>query len=384
MHKRRSVELREDLVGLTKPDKVEVTDRTITLRGVKLLGLESKNGRRYSATAAKAAIPLYEGAKINADHPDKPRDRRSAHDRLGKAVNVKQGRDGGLYGDAILLRSHPLATTVAEAVQEGMEDAFAFSHNADGEARTGRDGFLEVEEITAVRSVDLVADGATNHSLFEGREAMAKKKPQTTTLRALIEAMDEGTIRTALLEMGDDELMGAELPAPDVAADTGDWKQDLVAAIGKLVASEDAADHEMAKKVMNMLKPEGAEKPAEGAAKEGEGDDADKDKDDDTDKAKAKEEAVKHQAKGTPLTEAKAKSLCDLAGVKHDKALLESLVDLPEDIAIIARLKGQASKTGPRSSSPASLTEGDDRKAKPVKDAKSFVEAITSPDDEDE
>lgn len=378
MSKRRTVELREDLVGLTKPDKVEVSERTITLRGVKLLGLESKNGRRYAAKAVKDALPLYEGIKLNADHPDKPRDRRSARDRLGKAVNVRQGKDGALYGDAILLRSHPLATTVAEAAQEeGMEDAFAFSHNADGEARTGRDGFLEVEEIIEVRSVDLVADGATNHSLFEGKDAMARKnKPQTTTLRALIEAMEANEVKTALLEMGDEELMGAEVPAEP----EGDFKADLVAAIGKLVQSEDEADHKLAQKIMAMLKP-GAAEPAEGAASEGEGEADDDDDDDD----KAKEEAAKHKAKGTPLTEAKAKGLCELAGVKPENALLETLVALPEEKALshlkyVKGLSGPRTASGPRSSSPGSFTE--DGKGKPAKDAKSFVEAITSDDDE--
>lgn len=379
---RKTVSLCEDLVGLTKPTKIEVGPRTITLRGVKFLGLESKNGRRYSPKAVEKAIPLYESTKLNSDHPDKPSDRRSAHDRLGKPANLYQGKDGCLYGDAILLRAHPLAKRIAQAVQEGMADAYAFSHNADGEARTNSQGILEVEEITKVRSIDLVADGATNQSLYEhdeGREPMAKnKKPQTVTLQELIEGSDVcDALKTSLLEM-DDDMLGAELPVEP----EGDWKQDLVAAIGKLVASEDEADHGMAKKIMAMLRPASA-KPKEGSdsAKEGDGDDP-KEKDD-KDKEKTESEKGKPAEPGTvQLTEAKAKQLCKLAGVAEDKPLIEALCELPEEKALahlsyVKSLNGKPKgKAGPRSSSPGSFSESDDD-AKPAKDTKSFLEAIT-------
>lgn len=383
---RETVQLLEDLVGLSKPAGVDVGPRTITLRGVKILGLTSKNGRKYSAAGAKKAIPLYEGSKINADHPDKPSDRRSAYDRLGRVENVCQRPDGCLYGDAILLRAHPLAKRVAHAVQEGMEDSYAFSHNADGEARTNGQGILEVEEITKVRSVDLVADGATNFSLFEhneGRKAMAKKKTHTATLKELIEGSDVcEAIQTSLLEMDDADL-ATELPAEP----EGDWKSFIVQAIGELVKSDSDDDHAKAKQIMNILKPASAKK--EGAAEEGEGDEPDEkdEKDDDKKKEKTEAEDGKPAKAGTVhITEAKAKSLCALAGVKPEKALLESLCELPEEraLTLLTHVKGLGngaakSKGGPRSSSPGSFTEGDEHEAKKVKDTNGFMEAITTP-----
>src|SRR5689334_17588787 len=39
------------------------------LRGVKLLGIESRNGRRYLPTALAQAAALYENAKVNVNHP---------------------------------------------------------------------------------------------------------------------------------------------------------------------------------------------------------------------------------------------------------------------------------------------------------------------------
>lgn len=54
------------------------------LYGVKILGTQSKNGRRYPVGTLKKAIPLYENAKVNIDHPDaKSIQPRSYTDRLG-------------------------------------------------------------------------------------------------------------------------------------------------------------------------------------------------------------------------------------------------------------------------------------------------------------
>ena len=39
------------------------------IRGVKILGTRSQNGRTYLAEAIGQAVPLYEGAKVNVNHP---------------------------------------------------------------------------------------------------------------------------------------------------------------------------------------------------------------------------------------------------------------------------------------------------------------------------
>src|SRR5688500_5695881 len=70
------------------------------LRGVKLIGVESLNGRRYRPAALSAAIGLYEGAKVNVNHPKEgplaPRDYR---DRLGVIRQVEFRPDEGLFGN---------------------------------------------------------------------------------------------------------------------------------------------------------------------------------------------------------------------------------------------------------------------------------------------
>jgi hypothetical protein len=84
--------------SVTRPGGPLRVDRdSRTIYGVKVLGLESSNGRRYTAESLRAAIPLYEGRSVNIDHPlnhltgqldaTLPR---SAHDRFGRLVRVHQ------------------------------------------------------------------------------------------------------------------------------------------------------------------------------------------------------------------------------------------------------------------------------------------------------
>jgi len=135
------------------------------VRGVKILGLTSKNNRTYAPQALARAIPLYEGARVNVNHPqgraDAPRD---YQDRIGTVRNVEQ-RDDGLYGDFYFNPKHAVAEQLAWDAQHAPENV-GFSHNALART-TIKDGRTVVEEIVQVRSVDLVADPATTRGLFE-------------------------------------------------------------------------------------------------------------------------------------------------------------------------------------------------------------------------
>jgi hypothetical protein len=140
------------------------------LRGVKILGLLSRNGRRYLADALARAIPLYEGAKVNVNHPKgNPGGPRDYQDRIGAIRNVSLRRDEGLFGDLHFNPKHALAEQLLWDAEHAPENV-GFSHNV--EARTVRDGdAVVVEAITKVQSVDLVADPATTRGLFEAAGA---------------------------------------------------------------------------------------------------------------------------------------------------------------------------------------------------------------------
>lgn len=149
--------------------KVQAEAGLIT--GVKVLGLLSRNGRTYVKEAVARAAALYEGAKVNVDHPNGKADQpRSYADRIGALENVRLGPgDSGLFADFRFNPKHALAEQLIWDAEHNPQ-AVGFSHNITG--KTSRRGqTVVVEEITGVTSVDLVADPATTRGLFEGDQA---------------------------------------------------------------------------------------------------------------------------------------------------------------------------------------------------------------------
>ncbi|MGI6420417.1 MAG: hypothetical protein ACOX1P_32710 [Thermoguttaceae bacterium] len=151
-----------DSRGLVMP----IDRRGGIIRGVKILGVASQNGRTYLPEAIERAAPLYEGAKVNVNHakrgPAGPRDYR---DRIGVIRNVAARPGEGLFGDFHFNPRHALAEQLLWDAEHAPQNV-GFSHNVL--ARLGRRGeTVVVEEITKVQSVDLVADPATTAGLFE-------------------------------------------------------------------------------------------------------------------------------------------------------------------------------------------------------------------------
>lgn len=136
------------------------------IRGVKLLGLESRNNRRYLPQALAGAAALYEGAKVNVNHPKgNPLAARDYQDRLGVVRSVVCREGVGLFGDLHFNPKHALAEQLMWDAEHAPEN-LGLSHNVT--ARTTRQGAqVIVEAILQVQSVDLVADPATTRGLFE-------------------------------------------------------------------------------------------------------------------------------------------------------------------------------------------------------------------------
>lgn len=177
------------------------------VRGVKLLGLESRNGRSYLPAALEAAVPLYEGAKVNVNHPrGGPLSPRDYQDRIGQVRGVTLRPGEGLFGDFHFNPRHALAEQLAWDAQHAPANV-GFSHNV--EARTVRLGDRTlVEAIVRVNSVDLVADPATTRGLFEEQapplaEQIAEQAAELAALRgevARLAALVEGTARRPAAE----------------------------------------------------------------------------------------------------------------------------------------------------------------------------------------
>lgn len=158
--------------------RVHVDSQGSVIRGVKILGLKSRNGRTYLPEALAQAARLYENAKVNVNHPKgDPAGPRDYQDRIGAIRNVVVRGGEGLFADFQFNPKHPLAEQLLWDAEHAPENV-GFSHNV--EARTVRRGDeLVVEAITRVQSVDLVADPATTRGLFEADGVIGGTKTAT-------------------------------------------------------------------------------------------------------------------------------------------------------------------------------------------------------------
>ncbi len=144
------------------------------LWGVKLIGLSSRNGRRYREAALANAIALYEDAKVNVNHPkDGPLAPRDYQDRLGVMRGVEFRAGEGLFGNLHFNPKHALAEQLAWDAAHNPRNV-GFSHNVQAKLSRTNEGVI-VEEITRVQSVDLVADPAATEGLFEQEQPFGQK-----------------------------------------------------------------------------------------------------------------------------------------------------------------------------------------------------------------
>lgn len=216
------------------PTKVDRESGVIT--GVKVLGTHSRNkgGYDYSPEARQQAATLYEGIKVNTNHPERtrPNATRGVEEGVGWLKNCRVENDG-VYADLHVLKSHPFAPLLFEAAERNPAH-LGLSHNADG-ASVVRGGKRIIESIDKVRSVDIVGNPATNESLFESEEPVTTKK---STFKAVLESVPAGTKGRkgglALLEMDGMADMGAipvDVPAEAEATAPDDqvWSAFLAA-----------------------------------------------------------------------------------------------------------------------------------------------------------
>ncbi len=152
--------------------RIAVDREAGVIRGVKILGLRSRNGREYSTEALRDAAPLYENVKVNVNHPkSSATSARDYQDRIGTMRAVRLIEAEGLFADFHFNPKHAIAEQLIWDAEHASENV-GFSHNV--EARIMRRGDKAiVEAITLVKSVDLVADPATTRGLFESESSVS-------------------------------------------------------------------------------------------------------------------------------------------------------------------------------------------------------------------
>ena len=263
--KQMTRELREGVSFAFAPlaaDQPRVDREKKIIYGVKMLGASSPNthgvdevtGTDYLYDTVQRAAPIYEGLMANVNHPprEKPNTDRDAYDRCGKYRNVHAERCddnailGELFGDMHLIPSHRLTESLLDAAEsDELNDCFSLSHNARGQGEVRNRRYV-ITNIPEARSVDVVADGGSTRGLFESKEYRMKTTFGKLVLASKLSPADQRVLLEA------DDLMDSEMDEP---TDSG-WKDDLMAAVAKLVKEDDPDAHETAKKILKMLKPE--------------------------------------------------------------------------------------------------------------------------------
>lgn len=188
----------------TKFDRIDRDAGVI--HGVRILGLQSRNRRRYLKEAIAKAAPLYEGARVYIDHSTEKK--RQGKERWGKLTNVRVAEDGGLIGDLHYLKHHTETERILEAIERFGDTGL--SHDSEGLSR--KQGNEEViYEIAHVHSVDVVEKPATTKNFFEETGMTKKKLLQVLQEhRAEVQQADKMLIR--LKEMGEMDPMPEGMP----------------------------------------------------------------------------------------------------------------------------------------------------------------------------
>lgn len=171
---------------------------TRTIRNVRLLGKQSKNGpngRRYTESAINDAVGLYEGAQVYLDHPTRSEMRerdgvRSVRDLAGRITQPRKSHDGVRGDIQVLDLGEGSANNPADfffSVAEQMPEAAGMSHRARGQMTVDDEGVEVIESLDDVAAVEVVTDPATTNGLFE---SIAQESEENTMA---VESWDELT-----------------------------------------------------------------------------------------------------------------------------------------------------------------------------------------------
>lgn len=140
------------------------------IRGVKVLGLTSRNKRNYRESALKEALDQYNGAAVCVDHGNDPGGVRAYGSQIGVLRDVRLVEGQGLFGDLHFNPHHVLSSQLAYDAEHN-PNRIGLSHAI--EAEVGREnGGQVVNRINRVYSVDLVTRPATTAGLFESEDGM--------------------------------------------------------------------------------------------------------------------------------------------------------------------------------------------------------------------
>lgn len=184
------------------------------LKDCLLVGVQSRNGRKYPVKVLEESRALYEDRKIFVDHCYDD-SKRTIRERWGVAKNVHVD-ETGLRGDVHYLESHAATPSILETIQRFND--IGFSHDAD----LATDSSGVVTQIARVYSIDIVNDPATTKNVREEHTEM-KKATLGAILRANVKVAPVARMLARVTEMeGDAIMLDGEVPEVEESAIVGD------------------------------------------------------------------------------------------------------------------------------------------------------------------
>ena len=159
------------------------------IRGVVLLGSESKNKRRYTQDCMKQAVGLYENVQAFVNHPTQEEQRSGLRDVMQLAGKFENCRfeSNKIKADFHGLPNDPASQKFVN-IAENMPEIAGMSQHASGKVRR-EDGVEVVESILAIHSIDLVAKPATTNGFFENE--YEKTRDEIMTQEKLTEIAED-------------------------------------------------------------------------------------------------------------------------------------------------------------------------------------------------
>ncbi len=208
------------------------------IRGVKLLGLRSKNKRSYDTRGVQeSAIKLLPNSAIYIDHPKEASSSRSYRDKfgvVGKKVEYRPGE--GFFGD---IHFNPKNQVAEQFIWDVLYAPNTFGMSINSSVRYANDGRPDktgdkvVESIDMLRSVDVVTRPGTADGIFESEEdimdlkTLREKHPELVT--ELLAQKSKDATEQAELDAAKKEA--AELKAKLDALESESAKRKLTEAV---------------------------------------------------------------------------------------------------------------------------------------------------------
>lgn len=320
---------RREFVPAFEGSQIPPADAPLTVPGCKILGLESRWGRKFTPAALQDAVNrgIYEGLVIYKDHPAvdysdpnwsrKPLPPRSVDDVLGHFSNVRYVEGKGIFGDAVFTVDDTLTRSVVMAAKHNPKQ-YGFSHHAEYDSRF--EGKTEVvNAIPVAHSVDLVTRPATTNGLFEGGSAVADETKKTKTVRQVLEQHCSLGIAKKVIASLEGDYMETPMGAMEEEVSTEDQIAAAFSAAINAVAAEQSDMKTKLAKLKQILTAQ--EKLAGGGEASTEGE------------APPVEEEKEKTEAAPPIGLKGALDLLDKHQLPKTKTALESFALLPAEVA---------------------------------------------------